>query len=109
MEEYTKYMKRAKDLGVKNAKIISTKSIVTAEWVRLKCQFGCGGYGRTLTCPPYSPTPEKKRLTDHFGIAYCAGTRQVYAGLGSGRSVARLARVVRVHEVVSSNLTAPTN
>ncbi len=29
--------------------------------------------------------------------------------LSSGRSVARLARVVRVHEVVSSNLTAPTN
>ncbi len=28
---------------------------------------------------------------------------------GSGRSVAWLARVVRVHEVVSSNLTAPTN
>ena len=28
---------------------------------------------------------------------------------GSGRSVVRLARVVRVHEVVSSNLTAPTN
>ena len=29
--------------------------------------------------------------------------------VGSGRSVAWLARVVRVHEVVSSNLTAPTN
>src|SRR5258706_15732350 len=28
--------------------------------------------------------------------------------VGSGRSVAWLARVVRVHEVVSSNLTAPT-
>ena len=28
---------------------------------------------------------------------------------GSGRSVAWLARVVRVHEVVSSNLTAPTS
>ncbi|HUT64093.1 MAG TPA: DUF2284 domain-containing protein [Anaerolineae bacterium] len=70
MEEYTKYIKRAKDLGVKKAKIISTKSIVTAEWVRLKCQFGCGGFGRTLTCPPYSPTPEK---TDRMLTQYTYG------------------------------------
>jgi hypothetical protein len=31
-----------------------------------------------------------------------------FFALGSGRSVAWLARVFRVHEVVSSNLTAPT-
>src|SRR3989442_6993791 len=31
-----------------------------------------------------------------------------FLGIGSGRSVARLARLVRVQEVVSSNLTAPT-
>ncbi len=29
--------------------------------MRWKCQFGCGGYGESLTCPPYSPTPEKTK------------------------------------------------
>ena len=56
MQEFTKYIKRVIKLGAKDAKIISTNTIVTAEWVRLKCQFGCGGYGQSLTCPPYSPT-----------------------------------------------------
>lgn len=43
MKKYAKYVTRAKELRVKDAKIIPTKSIVTAEWVRIKCQFGCGG------------------------------------------------------------------
>lgn len=58
---YTKYINKSKALGAITAKIIPAKSIVTAEWVRLKCQFGCDGYGRTLTCPPYSPTPAQTR------------------------------------------------
>lgn len=61
MRSYTKYIKRAKQLGAIEAKIISPKSIVTAEWVRLKCQFGCSGFGQSLTCPPYSPAPEVTR------------------------------------------------
>ena len=50
MKEYSKYLKKAEDLGAKEAKIIPAKSIVTAEWVKLKCQFGCNRYG-----------PERKR------------------------------------------------
>ncbi|MBA7597299.1 hypothetical protein ES703_04301 [subsurface metagenome] len=46
MKEYSKYLKKAEDLGAKEAKIIPAKSIVTAEWVKLKCQFGCNRYGR---------------------------------------------------------------
>ena len=67
MKEYTKFIKKAKESGVKDAKIISAKSIVTAEWVRLKCQFGCGGYGQRFTCPPHSPTPEQTgRMIQHY-------------------------------------------
>lgn len=61
MRGHTEYIKKARDLGVKDAKIIPAKSIVAAEWVRLKCQFGCDGYGWKLTCPPYSPTPEQTK------------------------------------------------
>jgi predicted metal-binding protein len=42
---------------------IAPSSVVTAEWVRLKCQFGCPHYNRCLTCPPYSPTPATMRQT----------------------------------------------
>jgi hypothetical protein len=40
---------------------IDTGSIVTAAWVRLKCQFGCSGFGMSLCCPPYTPTPDVTR------------------------------------------------
>jgi predicted metal-binding protein len=46
---------------VKAAKIVRPTDVVTAPWVRLKCQFGCDGYGQCLTCPPYSPTPDQMR------------------------------------------------
>jgi len=52
---------RAVELGAVGAKPISPRDVVVRDWVRLKCQFGCGGYGQCLTCPPYSPTPEKTR------------------------------------------------
>ena len=42
-----------------------------------------------------------------MNIAFRRGCRHHYC-LGSGRSVAWLARLFRVQEVVSSNLTAPT-
>ena len=54
-----KYAKKAVDLGAHDAKIISTDTIVTAPWVRMKCQYGCSGYSQCLTCPPYSPTPQE--------------------------------------------------
>jgi predicted metal-binding protein len=35
--------------------------VVTAPWVRLKCQFGCPGYDRGYCCPPHTPTPAETR------------------------------------------------
>jgi predicted metal-binding protein len=56
------YVKAALAAGADDAKLISPRTVATAQWVRLKCQFGCGGYGRSLTCPPHSPLPEKTAL-----------------------------------------------
>ena len=55
------WTKRARILGAHSARTIRTKSIVVADWVRAKCQFGCGSYGERLTCPPFSMSPEKTR------------------------------------------------
>jgi predicted metal-binding protein len=55
------YCERALELGALDAKVVPTKTVVTAPWVRMRCQYGCAGYGRRLSCPPYSPTPEQTR------------------------------------------------
>ena len=67
MLKLDKYKKKAKSMGITRVKIIDTKSVVVGNWVRLKCQYGCGGYKKRLTCPPYSPTPEytKKMLSEY--------------------------------------------
>ncbi len=47
--------------GVRDARIICPSEVETAAWVRLKCQFGCDGYGQCLVCPPFTPLPEQMR------------------------------------------------
>lgn len=61
MEKLHPYLTMALERGADHAEVIETSSVVTAPWVRLKCQFGCPGYGRSLCCPPYTPTPEQMR------------------------------------------------
>lgn len=55
------YCDEARQGGALDAIVISPSKVVTAAWVRLRCQFGCSEYGQCLTCPPYSPTPETTR------------------------------------------------
>jgi len=52
---------KAMDLGAIEAEIISPQNVYTAEWVRLRCQYGCGGYAARLTCPPHAPEPARTR------------------------------------------------
>jgi predicted metal-binding protein len=55
------YMKLALDNKITDAIVIKTSEVYTAPWVRMKCQFGCAGYGETLCCPPHTPTPDEMR------------------------------------------------
>lgn len=53
-------------LGVE-ARPIASGQVVVAEWVRLKCRYGCSGYGKDLLCPPHTPTPtETRRVLDEY-------------------------------------------
>ena len=56
---YEELCDKALDLGAKSARVISIDTVVTAPWTRMRCQYGCVGYGRRLSCPPHSPTPEQ--------------------------------------------------
>jgi len=42
-------------------KPISTGLVVVADWVRLKCRYGCRGYGSHFCCPPFAPSPQETR------------------------------------------------
>ncbi|MBM3118579.1 MAG: DUF2284 domain-containing protein [Chloroflexi bacterium] len=56
-----KYCRQAIEKGATHAKQIDPGSVVTAPWVRWKCQFGCTEYGKGYCCPPDTPTPEQTR------------------------------------------------
>ena len=67
MEPLEGYRRKALEMGFEGAKLIEPRSIVTAEWVRLKCQYGCTGYGMSLCCPPHTPTPDRtRRVVDAY-------------------------------------------
>ncbi len=54
---------------VTDFKWINPKDIVTAQWVRFKCMFGCKNYGRHACCPPNVPSvSECRQLFDEFEI-----------------------------------------
>jgi len=57
------YCQRAVAAGATHALVTEPKRIVTAPWVRWKCQFGCSYHGTSYCCPPYTPTPEQSRQT----------------------------------------------
>lgn len=49
---------------------VAAGKIVTGEWVRMKCLFGCNGFGRRFSCPPYTPTPaETQAALDGYSHA----------------------------------------
>ncbi|MBF0502206.1 MAG: DUF2284 domain-containing protein [Candidatus Riflebacteria bacterium] len=73
------YIKKAVEYGATSAKVIDCKTIVTAPWVRMKCQFGCGGYNSSHCCPPNTPTPEEtQKVINCFKraiLVHCQGKR----------------------------------
>jgi predicted metal-binding protein len=42
--------------GVADYTWIDPRQIVTAQWVRMKCMYGCSSFGRKACCPPNTPT-----------------------------------------------------
>jgi len=45
--------------GFEDFKWFPPKDVVTAQWVRMKCLFGCPEYGKGGTCPPNTPSVEE--------------------------------------------------
>jgi predicted metal-binding protein len=56
--------------GQADFKWIKPQDIVVSQWVRLKCMFGCAGYGRNASCPPNVPSvSDCRRFFDEYTAA----------------------------------------
>jgi predicted metal-binding protein len=67
------FLKRIVELGADEAKVVKTESVETAAWVRLKCQYGCDGYGSSLCCPPNTPSHwETQKIIDGYELGLLA-------------------------------------
>jgi predicted metal-binding protein len=56
--------------GFETFRWIQPSNIITAQWVRMKCVFGCGEYGKTATCPPSVPgVDECRKFFDEYRTA----------------------------------------
>jgi predicted metal-binding protein len=58
---------RALHLGADAATLIEAEDVVAAEWVRMKCLYGCDETGLRKTCPPnLQPVSATKRLLSEY-------------------------------------------
>ena len=56
MADQTQLQKLFTGAGFSDYRWIDPNEIVVAQWVRMKCMFGCDSYGRNAACPPNTPS-----------------------------------------------------
>jgi predicted metal-binding protein len=91
------YCKKAIQMGIDEAKMIDPGSVVTAEWVRMKCQFGCPNFGKGLCCPPCTPTPDlTRKVIDSYqkGILLHARFKKEEITTGFNETIVRLEKEI---------------
>lgn len=52
---------KGRPCGLKAITPIRTADLIIAEWVYLKCRYGCNRYNTTWCCPPATPGPDEVR------------------------------------------------
>jgi predicted metal-binding protein len=58
--KYEDLVKKASEMGLK-AYLLDAKNIPIENRIALKCAYGCRGYGKRLSCPPYVMSIEEFR------------------------------------------------
>jgi predicted metal-binding protein len=88
---------RADELGAE-ARLVDPRDVTTAEWVRMKCRYGCPDYGTSAMCPPATPAPsETRRLLDEYTAALLLRVA-VAAGDDAAEQSRRLSRIAMTLE-----------
>jgi predicted metal-binding protein len=69
-EKFQFLVKLALENGAMAAKIIPSNKVVVENRVVLKCKVGCNHYGKTLACPPYTPSVEEfQKIVNEYSYA----------------------------------------
>ena len=69
-EKFQFLTKLALEKGAAEAKIIPTSKVVVEDRVVLKCKIGCNHYGKTLACPPYTPSAKEfRKIVNEYSYA----------------------------------------
>ncbi len=70
LEKFDFLRKMALELGAVDAKVITADKVVVEDRIVLKCKVGCPNYGKTLACPPYTPTAEEfRKIVNEYSYA----------------------------------------
>ncbi len=70
VEKFQFLVKLALENGASDAKIIPTGKVIVEDRVVLKCKVGCNNYGKTLACPPYTPSAEEfRKIVSEYSFA----------------------------------------
>jgi len=65
-----KLLAKGKKYGLIKIIPFSTDKIIVAEWVRLKCRYGCSRFNTSWCCPPVTPDVEfTKKLLEEYTLA----------------------------------------
>ena len=63
-------LEKGKSYGLTAIFPFNIDKIEVAEWVRLKCHYGCNRFDSNWTCPPATPGPDKVRaILDEYELA----------------------------------------
>ena len=110
MVDPTPYITMAVDGGAAAAKLVATDTVVTAAWVPWRCQYGCGMYGRCLTCPPHAPTPEEtRRVLDKMNSALYNALNEAGIGIPFPQRDLHLVSNVKVERINGIDREANSN
>ena len=66
--------------GLNDITPFSVDKIVVAEWVHLKCRYGCNNYNSSWCCPPATPNPEKaQKIINEYSVALLMAGRKSHS------------------------------
>ena len=86
------WTERALALGCDRARVIDPSSVVVAQWVRMKCVYGCDEPGVSRTCPPDGAPAldDTRRLLTEFDRGILLGVGPVTGDQRSDEESRRL-------------------
>ena len=77
--------------GYTDFRWIDPKQIVVAQWVRMKCMYGCDDYGRKASCPPNVPAvAECQQFVNEYRTAVIFHAQKQIPDAGERRAWAKV-------------------